>query len=1335
MLTFVTRFARLVIFVAALLLIIAEFAAAQEVYNLPRQFSSTQGGNNWYYLWGNSANGPNQLAWTNYVNPYGTQPYYFWAGGGRYLMVVGRDPADWRNAGAGGGPWVQTGEGCNVTYAWRAPQTGTIYISAMINATGPNAYGGDPYPDDGIWLSIWKGATKIAGDAYAWHGTTEANRVASATLNASTTIIQAGEYIYFYVNRGAWQDADGSFYSFSISYNSAADLQPPVTTWSFSGHKITLASTDNVSGVANLEYSCYSPTSTSWTSYTAPIALPVGTYKYMIRSIDNNGNLEPYQRIQVTVAADVTPPTTSVALAGTLGPSGWYTSSVTATLTAVDNAGGWGVQRTEYSFDNVNWTVYSAPITISTDGIKTLYYRSVDEAGKVEATKSAVVKIDRTPPTSTSTVGGTAGADGWFTSNATVAIAATDNAGGSGVVRREYSFDGGSWLVYGSPISVSAEGTTTVYYRSVDLVGNVEAAKSTLVKIDKTRPTSSAQITGTAGTDGWYTSDVTVMLAAADAASGVDKIEYSTISDDANLIVYDQPIVISTEGMTTVFFLSTDKAGNVEMPSQNVSVMIDKTAPVTSASAAGTDGLNGWYKSDVTVTLTASDEGSGLKSTEYTTDGTNWQAGISAVVTAEGVTTLQYRSRDQAGNIEETKSIVVKIDKTAPTIILSRTPEPNQYGWNNSDVTASYTATDGSSGLASPQSGTFIFGTEGQGLSHTFVVSDNAGNESSASVENVSIDKTPPALAATGRTPEPNSQGWNNTDVTVGYTASDALSGLASLADGSFVVSTEGSAQSHEFEVSDRAGNKATLTVSNVNIDKTPPVFSGPAAVAFPNDPGQCGRQASNVVLGTTVTDALSGLALSGNDAPTMFSVGATIVTWSALDIAGNSSTKTQSITINDVEFPTVIPPSSITTPVNNGSCGAVVNFAAPIVTDNCSGMSVNINPPSGSVFPVGLTAVKIEATDAAGNTRVSGFSVTVVNTIPVVGAITASSDPAPVNTEITLSVTLTDPDPNDPHTVSWNWGDGTTSDGAMSAANVITGKHRYSAVGLYAIKLTAVDGCGSQAASSYQYLAVYDPDGGFVTAGGWINSPAGAYPKDAALTGKAEFSFNPKYGKGSSVPKGNLEFQLKSSLKFKASSYDWLIVSGAQAKGKGVGTNNGAGNYGFMVSAIDGKIIGDKIDRVRLKIWDKNNGDALVYDNQLGATDVASPTMALGGGSITVHKSGGETTSSLLSLGETEAAGELVVNVIPTEYALYNAYPNPFNPQTTIKYDLPEDSKVRLVVYDLLGREAMVLADEQRPAGQHTVRFDAGSLPSGMYIYRIQAGSFVQTKKLVLVR
>jgi hypothetical protein len=90
---------------------------------------------------------------------------------------------------------------------------------------------------------------------------------------------------------------------------------------------------------------------------------------------------------------------------------------------------------------------------------------------------------------------------------------------------------------------------------------------------------------------------------------------------------------------------------------------------------------------------------------------------------------------------------------------------------------------------------------------------------------------------------------------------------------------------------------------------------------------------------------------------------------------------------------------------------------------------------------------------------------------------------------------------------------------------------------------------------------------------------------------------------------------------------------------------------------------------------------------------------------------------------------------VIPGQFRLEQNYPNPFNPSTNIKFELPKASEVRLTVYDMLGREVALLVHETRGAGVYEVKFDGSNLSTGVYLYRLQAGDLVQTRKLLLVR
>ena len=154
-----------------------------------------------------------------------------------------------------------------------------------------------------------------------------------------------------------------------------------------------------------------------------------------------------------------------------------------------------------------------------------------------------------------------------------------------------------------------------------------------------------------------------------------------------------------------------------------------------------------------------------------------------------------------------------------------------------------------------------------------------------------------------------------------------------------------------------------------------------------------------------------------------------------------------------------------------------------------------------------------------------------------------------------------------------------------------------------------------------FQYVVVYDPDGGFVTGGGWIDSPAGAYAADPILTGKANFGFVSKYKNGANVPEGNTELPVPGR-EPALPVHQLRLAGGRRARTRpstrATGTINGEGNYGFMLTAVDN---GNSGDTFRIKIWDKDAGDGVVYDNKMSSGDDAYDGTALGGGNIKVHK------------------------------------------------------------------------------------------------------------------
>jgi PKD repeat protein len=286
----------------------------------------------------------------------------------------------------------------------------------------------------------------------------------------------------------------------------------------------------------------------------------------------------------------------------------------------------------------------------------------------------------------------------------------------------------------------------------------------------------------------------------------------------------------------------------------------------------------------------------------------------------------------------------------------------------------------------------------------------------------------------------------------------------------------------------------------------------------------------------------------------------------------------------------------------------------------------------------------------------------------------------------INVSSKFTDPGTLDSHTAVWNWGDGTTSVGTVTEANgsgSVTDSHTYTKAGVYTVTLTVTDDDGGSDQSLFQYVVVYDPNGGFVTGGGWIDSPAGAYVADPAMTGKANFGFVSKYQKGATVPTGDTEFQFKAgNLNFKSRNYEWLVISGgSRAQYKGSGTINGGGDYGFLLTATDGQASGGGgNDKFRIKIWNKATG-AVVYDNQPLAGDDATPTTALQGGSIVIHSKlqalGGATVGGTNSGQLSDASLQTIVSEAAAQWAKTGLSPESLDALGNVQVlvtDLPDD-------------------------------------------------------------
>ena len=563
----------------------------------------------------------------------------------------------------------------------------------------------------------------------------------------------------------------------------------------------------------------------------------------------------------------------------------------------------------------------------------------------------------------------------------------------------EYSINGGgTW----SPELYAGRGANSVQVRQRDQAGNASPGTTFSFTLDTVDPTVVASRTGQPYADahsGWNNTDVTVSFVASDVGG-------SGVTNPADE-------VFNTDGsFTSTAKTVTDVAGNTSAASNTFAIKIDKTAPTVTASRTGqpyADAHSGWNNTDVTVSFVAGDVGgsggvSNPADEVFSTDG-------SFTSTAKTVT-------DVAGNTSAaSNTFAIKIDKTAPTVVASRTGQAYadaHSGWNNTDVTVSFVASDAGSGVTNPTDS--VFSTDGTFTSAAKMVTDMAGNTSAPSnTFVVKIDKTVPTVTAS-RTGQPYADahsGWNNTDVTVSFVASDAGSGVSNPADE--VFSTDGSFTSTAKTVTDVAGN--TSAASNtfaIKIDKTVPTVTA-SRTGQPYADAHSGWNNTDVTVSFVASDAGSGVS---NPADEVFSTDGSFTSTAktVTDVAGNTSAASNTFAIKiDKTVPTVTA-SRTGQPYADAHSGwnntdVTVSFVA---SDAGSGVS----NPADEVFSTdgSFTSTATTVTDVAGNTSAASntFAIKIDKTAPTVTASRTGQPYADAhsgwnNTDVTVSFVASD--------------------------------------------------------------------------------------------------------------------------------------------------------------------------------------------------------------------------------------------------------------------------------------------------------------------------------------
>jgi len=921
---------------------------------------------------------------------------------------------------------------------------------------------------------------------------------------------------------------------------------------------------------------------------------PVGTTIITYTANDGHGNTAT--ATQTVTVTDTTPPTITAPPAVNVTTGAGATSCGTVISDATLGT------ATANDYCSVTITRSGVPAgNFFPVGTTTITYTAKDGSGNTATATQTVTVTDNTPPIITACA-----------SNKTLAANASCQAAVPNLVGEVSASDnctaGGALMITQTPAAgtLVGLGATPVTITVKDAAGNLSTCTATVTVVDTTPPVLTLN-----GADPMtvecHTGFVDPGATANDACAG----------NLTNAITITGSVNANVVGSYTLTYKVSDPSGNMATKTRTV-IVVDTTPPVIALNGANPLTVE-CHTSFTDPGATASDACAG--SLPVTVSGS-----VNANVV--GTYTLTYSATDPSGNTSSATRTVKVVDTTPPVMTLNGA-NPITVECHTSFTDPGATATDACAGsVAVTASGSVNVNVAG---SYTITYSATDGANTATKTRTVQVvDTTPPVPDVD---PLPTVTGECSASVTA-PTATDGCAGKVTGTTSDPLSYTSQGTYTIHWVYSDGNGNTATQTQTVIVKDTTAPVISTTDKTVN-TDLNLC---SAVVAPGTTASDncALASLVGTRSDGAALtdpYPKGTTTISWKATDQAGNTTTKLQTITVVDNQQPVIACPANLSLAGNIlGSCSANVNLVTPTATDNCGVASIvgtrSDSQPLNAPYPPGVTTITWVATDTSGNQASCSSTVSVTNDTPVVtmtgpasGAIYA------VGTPVSFAATFTD-NPGGTHAATWTFDTITQAGTVNESAHTVSATYTFTAAGVYLVTLTVNDGCGGIGNASTvdglrAMVVIYDPNGGFVTGGGWINSPAGAYLANPSLTGKASFGFVSKYEPGANVPTGNTEFQFQAAnFNFHSTSYDWLVVAGARAQYKGTGTINGSGNYGFLLTAIDGQVNGGGgVDKFRIKIWDKNHGDAIVYDNQIGAGDDATPTTALGGGSIVIHK------------------------------------------------------------------------------------------------------------------
>ncbi|MDH5397352.1 MAG: HYR domain-containing protein [Cyclobacteriaceae bacterium] len=804
-------------------------------------------------------------------------------------------------------------------------------------------------------------------------------------------------------------------------------------------------------------------------------------------------------------------------------------------------------------------------------------------------------------------------------------------------------------------------GANPVILTVTDVNGNISTAPAVVTVEDKVAPVALAQ-------------DITVQLDASGNGMIIpaDVDAGSTDACGIASLALDRDVFTCVNiGPNTVVLTVTDANGNISTV-QAVVTVEDNVAPEA-------------LTKDITVQL--DETGNAIITTADIDAGSTDACGIASLAldvdaftcANVGPNSVVLMVTDVNGNISTAEAIVTVEDKVAPVALTKGITVQLDDSGNAlitpADIDAGSTDACGISSLALDVDALTCANVGPNTIILT--VTDVNGNISTAQAVVTVEDNVAPVALARDITVQLDATGnavITTTDIDAGST--DAC-GIASLAlDTEAFTCTNVGPNTVILTVTDVNGNISTAEAVVTVEDKVAPVALAQDITVQLDGAGNALITPADIDAGSTDACGIASLVLD-IDAFTCANVGPNTVILTVTDVNDNVSKTEAVVTVEDNVAPIIITRDIV---IQMGITGQVVISVQDIDDgsyDNCGIRDLTLSKTVFTCGDIGENQVEMTGTDINGNTAIETAIVTITNEMPVVSNVSSSVDPVKINTIFSASGSF-----NDDNAINarFDWGDGLYDDIDVSSGVLsVSGTHAYIVPGVYTVSLIVTDICGEEAVLVYQYVVAYDPYGGFVTGGGFINSPVGASTEYPDAVGKANFGFVSKYKKGTSVPVGNAQFQFKAGdLNFHSDIYEWLVVAGENAKFKGVGTINNSGEYGFMITAQDGSYLGkESPDKFRIKIWDKYT-EVIVYDNERGVADDQAASTDIAGGSIVVFSGKGNNDNfNKLTTEDVESASRVSVTL----------YPNPVRHFLKVEYVNVDGTELDYQVVDLSGK------------------------------------------------